>query len=362
VRVKISAVVEPRSQREVMLGALLVILVPLVALIGLIAGQHLPAVASAPATSSPAPHLSGTMPGMDMSASAAPVTAEQMDSQMAQATKAFPAKTQGLGGQVLQPTVQRDGTKQYELTAAITPWEVSPGRIVQAWAYNGTVPGPTIHVNVGDKVRVVLHNTLPESTVIHFHGLTVPNAMDGVPEITQPPVKPGQSFTYEFTAQGPAVAIYHSHHDASKQVPAGMWGAFLVGEEPLPNGVKPSQEVPMVLNDAGPLGLSLNGKSFPATAPVVAKLGDWILVHYYNEGLQIHPMHLHGMPGMVVAKDGYPLASPYMADTILVAPGERYSVLIHADQPGTWAWHCHILTHAENSTGMFGMVTALIVK
>jgi manganese oxidase len=166
--------------------------------------------------------------------------------------------------------------------------------------------------------------------------LIVPNAMDGVPDITQPAVKPGKDFTYEFTAKGPAVGMYHSHHDSAKQVTNGLVGAFLVGEEPLPNGIQPTQEFPMVLNDAGVIGLSLNGKSFPATAPIVANNGDWILVHYFNKGFQIHPMHLHGLPGMVVAKDGFAFPA-YMADTEQVAPGEPYGVLIHADRTGTWA-------------------------
>jgi FtsP/CotA-like multicopper oxidase with cupredoxin domain len=144
-------------------------------------------------------------------------------------------------------------------------------------------------------------------------------------------------------------------------VPDGLVGAFLIGNEPVPAGVQVSQEVPMVLNDAGVIGLSLNGKSFPATAPIVAKVGEWIQVDYMNEGLQIHPMHLHGMPQLVIAKDGYPQV-PHLEDTLLVAPGERVSVLVHATEPGTWAWHCHILTHAEREDGMFGMVTALVVK
>ena len=308
------------------------------------------------------PRPNPTAVASDMAGAGPAASADKMDESMAAVTKSFPAKTAGLGGQPLEPAVQPDGTKQYELTAKVTPWEVSVGHVVQAWTYNGTVPGPTIHVAVGDKVRVILHNQLPESTVIHFHGLIVPNAMDGVPDITQPAVKSGKDFTYEFTAKGPAVGMYHSHHDAAKQVPNGLAGAILVGEVALPDGVQPTQEFPMVLNDAGVIGLSLNGKSFPATAPIVANNGDWILVHYINEGLQIHPMHLHGLPGMVVAKDGFAIPQPYMADTVAVAPGERYSVLIHADQPGAWAWHCHILTHAESASGMFGMVTALVVK
>jgi FtsP/CotA-like multicopper oxidase with cupredoxin domain len=233
---------------------------------------------------------------------------------------------------------------------------------VDAWTFNGTVPAPTIHVNPGDKVSVVVHNGLPESTAVHFHGIITPNDMDGVPEITQPPIKPGQTFTYHFTAQStPAVGMYHSHQDAVKQVPNGLAGAFLIGEQPVPAGVTVAQEQTMMLNDAGTIGLSINGKSFPATAPVVAKLGDWVEVHYMNEGQMAHPMHLHGMAQKVIAKDGYPLPQPYDADTIMVGPGERYTVLVHADNLGTWAWHCHILSHAESDKGMFGMVTAMVV-
>jgi len=291
------------------------------------------------------------------------MTVDQMDAQMLASTKAFPAKTAGLGAQLMQPTVLADGTKQFELTAKVVKWEVAPGKFVDAWTFNGTVPAPTIHVNPGDKVKVVLHNQLPESTAIHFHGIITPNSMDGVPGITQDVVKPGQSFTYAFTAQStPAVGMYHSHEDAVKQVPNGLAGAFLIGDQPVPAGVQVAQQQIMMLNDSGTLGLTLNGKSFPATAPVVAHLGDWIEVQYMNEGQMIHPMHLHGMAQEVIAKDGYPLASPELEDTVMVAPGERYTVLIHADSVGTWAWHCHILSHAENDQGMFGMVTAMVVK
>lgn len=109
------------------------------------------------------------------------------------------------------------------------------------------------------------------------------------------------------------------------------------------------------------IGYSLNGKSFPATEPYVVEEDDWIAITYYNEGLQSHPMHLHQYPQLVFAKDGFPLDDPYWADTINIAPGERYTVLLQADTLGTWVWHCHILTHVEHDDGMFGMVTALIV-
>jgi FtsP/CotA-like multicopper oxidase with cupredoxin domain len=304
----------------------------------------------------------GTNGGTDASP---PTTmdAAAMDASMASSIAAFPAKTEGLGAQLLAPKILGDGTKQFSLTAKVVKWEVAPGRKVEAWTFNGTVPGPTLKVNPGDKVSVVLRNELPESTAIHFHGLQTPNSIDGVPGITQDPIKPGETYTYAWTAQAtPAVGMYHSHQDAVKQVPNGMAGAFLIGDEPVPEGVDVSQQQIMMLNDSGTIGLTLNGKSFPATAPIAAKLGDWIEVQYMNEGEMIHPMHLHGMPQLVIAKDGFPLNAPQLQDTVVVAPGERYTVLVHADVPGVWAWHCHILSHAESATGMYGMVTALIVK
>lgn len=292
----------------------------------------------------------------------AAMSSEDMDRSMHDVVAKFPAKTKGLGGQPLEPKVLPDGTKRFELTAKITDWEIEPGKLVKAWTYNGTVPGPTIRVADGDRIEVVLKNALPESTAIHFHGLRTPNSMDGVPDITQPPIKPGETFTYAFVARGPAVGMYHSHHNAAEQVPNGLAATILVGDLPVPAGVQVTRTYPMMLNDAGVIGFSLNGKSFPATEPVAVKLNDWVLVHYLNEGVMAHPMHLHGLEQLVIAKDGMPLPQPYRADTVNVAPGERYSVLVKADEPGVWAWHCHILPHAERNTGMFGMVTAMIVK
>ena len=287
---------------------------------------------------------------------------QEADRLMAESVAAYPAETEGVGGEVLEPTILPDGTKQFDLTAEVVDWEVEPGKVVEAWTYNGTVPAPTIKLDVGDRVRVNLQNDLPISTDIHWHGLRVPFDQDGVAPLTQDFVEPGDSYTYEFTADHVAVAMYHPHHHGYETVPNGMLGTVLVGDLPMPDGIVPAQELSMVLNDAGNIGFALNGKSFPATAPIVAKEGEHVLVHYMNEGLTAHPMHLHQLEQLVVAKDGIPLDSPYLADTINVAPGERYSVLIAADELGTWAWHCHILTHAERDTGMFGMVTTLIVQ
>ncbi len=287
---------------------------------------------------------------------------DEMDAKHRERTMAFPAETEGLGGVDLEPTILEDGTKRFELTVSQIQWEVEPGKFVEAMAYNGIVPGPTIRGEVGDDVEIVVTNEMDESTAVHWHGILVPNAMDGVPDITQEPIRPGETFTYAFPLREPAVGMYHSHHNAAHQVPDGLAGAFLVGEMPSPDDVEITQEIPMMLNDAGAIGFSINGKSFPATEPIVADLGERIMVHYLNEGLVNHPMHLHGMWQLVVAKDGAPLETPYLADTIDVAPGERYTVIVDVTEPGVWAWHCHILTHAESDQGMFGMVTALITE
>ncbi len=277
------------------------------------------------------------------------------------------AKTE-FGGQMMEYTMSDDGYKEFEVTAMLADWEIEPGKIVEAYTYNGTVPAPEIHVEVGDMVRVILKNELPAPTVIHWHGVRVPNAMDGVPPFTQDAVAPGDEFVYEFEALEPAVGIYHSHNGAS-QVLDGLFGAFTVGQMQTPDvlidqgfAAEPDQELQMVLNDAGVIGLTLNGKSFPATEIYSGKVGDTIMVHYQNEGLQAHPMHLHQPLGWIIAKDGKELLVPVPSDTVNVAPGERYTVLYKLTDPGVWAWHCHILTHAERDDGMFGMVTAFVVE
>ncbi len=283
--------------------------------------------------------------------------------------------TKGVGNQPLQPTVEADGTKVFNIESAIVDWEVSPGKTVKAWAYNGQVPGPWIRTEPDDKVKVVIKNSLPVTTDIHFHGISVPFDQDGVAPLTQDYIKPGETYTYQWTnGSRPELGMYHAHDHGNIAVLNGMFAVFQVGDVILPAGrtvsgitlpanLEPTQEFPMVLNDAGTIGLSLNGKSYPATAPVAAKPGDNLLVHYYNEGLTAHPMHLHRIPQLVVAKDGIALDQPYWVDTLNIAPGERYSVLImpRSSDTGVWAWHCHILTHAENDDGLFGMVTALIV-
>ena len=330
------------------------------------------------------------MSGMNMGSGSSGSSADyaQMDKDMMTSFQPFVdavtsdrPNTKGLGGQELAPKVEADGTKVFELTAAITDWEIAPGQTVKAWTYNGTVPAPTIRGEVGDRIKVVLNNKLPMGTDIHMHGMVLPNLQDGVAPLTQKLIEPGETYTYEYTVEKPAVAMYHPHASGMTQVTNGMWGAMIfspkggggsadyqvprgrtVSGTEIPADLKVAQEFNMVLNDAGVIGLSLNGKSFPGTQAYSMKVGDWALVNYYNEGALSHPMHLHQFPQIVIGRDGIPLDSPYQADTISIAPGERFTVLFKAERPGVWVWHCHILNHAERETGMFGMVSAVVVN
>jgi len=227
--------------------------------------------------------------------------------------------------------------------------------------YNKQWPGPTIRVSEGDRVRAIFTNNLKETTGVHFHGVDFDNFfMDGVPFITQKPIVPGETFTYEFVAKPHGSMMYHSHHNATDQVGRGLLGAFII--DPKEPTVKPDREYTWISNDTGGTGFTINGHGFPAVVPVLAAVGETVLVRYMNEGVMMHPWHSHGYTQRVVARDGRPLGpAEYECDTLGVNPGERADVIIKAERPGLWAFHCHILPHVEGQNGMFGMVTALIV-
>jgi len=315
--------------------------------IGAGAGQ----VLAAPANPGHAPEQTGTM------------SADDMDKMHEAGVKAFLdniGKDPNFWG-VLMPYTLDGDTKVFNVTCTEGPWETVPGTTVNAMMYNGRVPGPTVRVTEGDRVRMIVTNQMTQSTAVHMHGVHTPNPMDGVPFITQPVIKPGATFTYEFVAQPSGTHMYHAHHNSTEQVTRGLLAPFIIDPLDTTNEPRVDADYTMVLNDSA-LGFSLNGKGFPATQPIIAKKGDRIRIRYMNEGLMIHPMHLHGMYQQVIAKDGAKLPAPYLADTLLVAPGERYDVLVDCQSVGVWAYPCHILSHAEGPTGMFGMVTALVIK
>ena len=278
----------------------------------------------------------------------------------------------------LEPKVV-DGVKVFTLTAEPVQWEFVPGKTVTAWGYNGQVPGPEIWVNEGDKVRVEFTNKLPVPTTIHWHGIGVPNEMDGVPGMTQDPIEAGKSFNYVFDAKPSGTFWYHSHFDSARQLDMGLSGAFVIKgkTEPkydkdfiqlvdewirLPDGRNGWEGVGHAGHNPGEYNwFTINGKSFPATENMVVKQGERVRVRVVNVGYQAHPMHLHGKRMLVVAKDGAPLPAPYQADTVLVGSGERYDFEFLADDPGHWMFHCHILHHVGNDTvepgGLMNFVT-----
>lgn len=321
-------------------------------------------VAAAAATAAPSlPPGHAVNPVPAVVATATPTALVDHDPEHEAVTKLFPAKTQGesLGD---LPSRVVDGVREFEITTKRTRFEVTPGKFFDAYSYNDRVPGPVIRVTEGERVRVKVRNELTQSTAVHWHGQRVKNISDGVPyitqHITQPPIKPGQTYTYEFTARPFGSHMYHSHHNATEQVGQGMLGPLIV--MPKDASVDPvyDREEFFIFND-GLGGLTINGKGFPATRPFTAKLGERIRFRFMNEGQQIHPAHLHGLTLEVFARDGYPLPQPFKCDTLNVVPGERWDAIVVADEPGVWAFHCHVLGHAEGPTGMFGMVTALIV-
>jgi FtsP/CotA-like multicopper oxidase with cupredoxin domain len=279
-----------------------------------------------------------------------------------------PDATAAHGAQPLGHTVD-NGVWVFTLEAKPVRWEILPATRVTAWTYNGVVPGPEIRVPYGQRVRIVVKNDLPDDTTVHWHGIDVPNAMDGVPGVTQEPIRPGASFTYEFDAvpagrdSAGGTFLYHSHVDEDRQFGLGLSGAFviepkrpqrydvertvLIQEWSLNAGTgqtRPAMEMEGML----PNFFTLNGKSYPATETVTVKRGQRALLRLVGAGSLSHPMHLHGTDFTVVAKDGHPLASPFEADVIQVGSGERYDIAFTPDRPGKWVFHCHIGHHLTN--------------
>lgn len=275
-----------------------------------------------------------------------------------------PMATQATGLQELSYTMDK-GTKVFNLTAAPVRWSILKDTIVTAWAYNGMVPGPLIHVTNGDKVRIIIKNNLPEPTTIHWHGIQVPNNMDGIPDETQKPIQPGESFTYEFVAKPAGTYWYHSHFDSDKQISVGLSGAFII--DPIGGlATKPAIDKILMLNEwrvidgqtyaampaTGMDGnfFTINGKAYPETETITAKVGQKIRLRFIGSGQMIHPMHLHGFPFTIVATDGndVPQSAQWRKDVISVAPGERYDIEFTPDRPGKWMLHCHIPHHTTN--------------
>jgi hypothetical protein len=271
------------------------------------------------------------------------------------------------GDQELQPRIE-SGVKIFELTAAPVRWTILPGVTVDAYAYNGQIPGPRLHIRQGDRVRIELINKLPEATTIHWHGLILPNVMDGPADITQAAVKPGGKFTYEFTAMQHGTYFYHPHAKPDRTQALGLYGALIIDPANAADEIPADRQYviqlqewlmregltypAMPMDGMQPNFFTINGKAYPATETVPMKLGETLKVRFIgtNNGF-IHPMHIHGGPFEVVARDGETILAParFQADTVNVGPGQRYDVIWKARERGKWLIHCHIPHHTSNN-------------
>jgi FtsP/CotA-like multicopper oxidase with cupredoxin domain len=269
-------------------------------------------------------------------------------------------------GSVLLWTLRR-GVKVFHLRAQPVRHQIAPGLDVEAWGYNGVTPGPVIEVFAGDRVRIYVTNELPEVTTIHWHGVLLPYGMDGVAGLTQEAIAPGKTFRYEFTFEHPGTYMYHPHADEMTQIALGMMGMIVVHPRaPEPRRVRDyalmshewkieigtRRANPLAMNDFNTL--TFNGKSFPATAPLTAEVGDLVRIRLANLGpMDHHPIHIHGHTFELVATDGGPVpaSARHPETTVLVPTGTTRTIEFVARAPGDWPLHCHMLHHAMNQMG-----------
>ncbi len=347
--------------------------------------------------------------------------------------------------------------KVFRLVVEDVKFEISPGKTIEGWGFNGTIPGPTIRVREGDRIRIVLSNKTKDEHTIHIHGQFKPLIMDGVPYLSQEPVRKGESYTYEFTVRNPGTHWYHCHVDSGHHVDMGMYGAFIV--EPKKEKLKFDREYTLILDEwpgghrhihggemdmedheddehglvtehmgeprhdqaemnmkdaMKPMGetmktmetmekkmdgqmgepmeghgdmamekpesrdwypktynpytpvydtFTINGRAFPFTEPLEVREGDRVRIRIVNAGYQTHFMHSHSHKFLVVARDGNPVKNPQRMDTVDVGPGQRVDILLEADNPGAWPFHCHNLLHVANDNIYpGGMLTFILYR
>jgi len=260
------------------------------------------------------------------------------------------------------------GVKVFHLVAEEVRHEFAPGLVGRCWGYNGQVHGPTIEAVEGDRVRFYVTNRLPAPTTVHWHGLHVPNGMDGVAGLTQRAIEPGETFRYEWTLTQHGTFMYHPHHDEMVQMALGMMGMFVVHPRrptgPLPDrdfvyllsewAMEPGVERPDPNEMTDFNVLTFNAKVFPATAPMVAKRGDRVRIRIGNlSGMDNHPIHVHGTSFQIVETDGgvIPEAGRWPETTVLVPTGSTRTIEWVASNPGDWAMHCHMTHHTMNQMG-----------
>ncbi len=254
-----------------------------------------------------------------------------------------------------------NGVKVFHLVAEPVKQQLLPGKAIDLWGFNGSAPGPTIQVNQGDRVRIIVENHLPEPTSMHWHGFEIPNNMDGGPGVSQKPIKPGERFVYEFTLHQEGTYFYHSH--MAMQEMFGMLGAFIMHPKtaytpPVDRDfVLLLQEYAVLPNNPVPNSMNMefnwlvmNGKAGPAIPPLIVRLGDRVRIRFINLGMDHHPIHLHGHTFYVTGTEGgrIPQSAWIPGNTVLVGVAQARDIEFVASNPGDWMLHCHLPHHMMN--------------
>ena len=265
------------------------------------------------------------------------------------------------------PWRMNKGVKEFHLIAEPVVREIAPGMKANLWGYNGQSPGPTIEVVEGDRVRIFVTNRLPENTSVHWHGQRLPNGMDGISGLTQPPIAPGKTFVYEFEARRAGTFMYHPHADEMVQMAMGMMGfwvthprnpahhavdrdfVFLLGSY----DIDPGSYTPRV-NEMLDFNLwTFNSRVFPGIDTMNVRQGDRVRIRAGNLTMTNHPIHLHGHEFEVTGTDGgwTRAESRWPEVTTDIAVGQMRAIEFIADAPGDWPFHCHKSHHTMNAMG-----------
>ena len=265
------------------------------------------------------------------------------------------------------PWRMKDGWKEFHLIAEPVKREIAPGMTANLWGYNGQSPGPTIECVEGDKVRIFVTNKLPEHTTIHWHGILLPNGMDGVGGLNQPHIPAGKTYVYEFVMKHSGTFMYHPHADEMVQMAMGMMG-FIVVHPKDPNLHRVDRDFVFLINafDIDPgsytpkvntmLEFNLwcwNSRVFPGIDPIVVRKGDRVRIRMGNLTMTNHPIHIHGHNFSVTCTDGgWVKESARWPETTVDMPiGALRAIEFVADAPGDWAFHCHKSHHVMNAMG-----------
>jgi FtsP/CotA-like multicopper oxidase with cupredoxin domain len=265
------------------------------------------------------------------------------------------------------PWRMRHGVKEFHLVAEAVVREIAPGMKAYLWGYNGQSPGPTIEVVAGDRVRMFVTNRLPESTSIHWHGQRLPNGMDGVSGLTQPSIKPGQTYVYEFVAQRAGTFMYHPHADETTQMAMGMMGFWVTHPRDLhlmpvdrdyvflmnAYDIDPGSYTPKVSTMLDFNLWTFNSRAYPGIDAMVARLGERVRIRVGNLTMTNHPLHLHGHEFVVAGTDGgwIPPSARWPEVTTDIGVGQMKAIEFTAAAPGDWAFHCHKSHHTMNAMG-----------